>query len=126
MCVLVFAIIGRNSHAEATDLLGVAITAWPFLAGVGLGHVVDGVRRRVAGVDPVRHGPAALVTGVTVWVCTVAGGLLLRVLVAHGGAPLAFGIVATIALGVLLLGWRGGLAATRRARRTRRSNATTS
>ena len=126
MCVLVFAIIGRSSHAEATDLLGVATTAWPFLAGVGLGHVVDGVRRRAAGVDPVRHGPAALVTGVTVWVATVGLGMILRVLVVDGGAPLSFVLVATIALGVLLLGWRGGLAATRRARRTRRSNATTS
>ncbi len=126
VCVLVFAIIGRSSHAEANDVLGVATTAWPFLTGVVLGHAVDGVRRRVVGVDPVRRGPAALATGVTVWVCTVAVGLLLRVLVADGGAPLSFAIVATIALGVLLLGWRGGLAAIRRARRTRsRSNATT-
>jgi hypothetical protein len=119
VCVLVFAIIGRSSHAETNDLIGVATTAWPFLAGAVLGYLLDGVRRRAARVDPVRQGPSAVPTGVTVWVSTVAVGMVLRVLVADGGAPVSFVLVASIALGVLLLGWRGGLAAIRRARRTR-------
>lgn len=33
--VLLFAAIGRGSHAELDGLAGVLNTAWPFLAGVG-------------------------------------------------------------------------------------------
>ncbi|MFZ0530798.1 MAG: DUF3054 domain-containing protein, partial [Propionicimonas sp.] len=35
--VLVFAAIGRASHAEALSLAGLAQTAWPFLVAVAIG-----------------------------------------------------------------------------------------
>lgn len=99
ICILVFAIVGRSSHGETTNLLGVLRTAWPFLAGyvVGLGSS-RGWR-----------APPARSTGLAVWVATVAGGMLLRLLTGAGTAW-SFVIVATIVLGVLLLGWRGILA----------------
>ena len=96
ICVLLFAILGRRSHAEANDLAGVLHTAWPFLVGCALGLAVSRFWRR----------PVAVRTGVVVWVCTVAGGVLLR-LASGDTAQLPFVVVATITLGVLLVGWRG-------------------
>jgi hypothetical protein len=46
-----------------------------------------------------------LVPGVVIWVATVAIGMLLRV--ASGqGVQFAFVIVATVTLGIFLVGWR--------------------
>lgn len=112
--IVVFALIGRSSHAEAASLGGLWTTAYPFLAGWAVGYlVVRGWRR------PLRIWP----TGVVVWVATVVVGMLLRVLTGQGDVagdplPLSFVIVATISLAVFLLGWRlvAGLVATRVAR----------
>ncbi|HEY6682291.1 MAG TPA: DUF3054 domain-containing protein, partial [Propionibacteriaceae bacterium] len=93
ICILIFAIIGRSSHQEATDLLGVAHTAWPFLAGCLLGTLIGRTWRR----------PYALRTGVAVWLGTVIGGMTLRVLTG-GGIQLSFIIVASIFLAVFLIG----------------------
>ena len=98
ICILIFAIIGRSSHQEATDLLGVAHTAWPFLAGCLLGTLIGRTWRR----------PYALRSGVAVWLGTVIGGMALRVLTG-GGVQLSFVIVASIFLAVFLIGWRAGL-----------------
>lgn len=100
--IVVFALIGRSSHAEATTFAGTWTTAYPFLAGWLVGYlVVRGWRH------PLRLWP----TGVVVWVATVAIGMLLRVLTGQGDVagdplPLSFVIVATIVLAVFLLGWR--------------------
>ncbi|MFP5283838.1 MAG: DUF3054 family protein, partial [Actinomycetes bacterium] len=64
ICVLVFAIVGRRSHAESSDLVGVLRTAWPFLAGVGGGWLAARGWRQ----------PVSLRTGVVIWVVTVAVG----------------------------------------------------
>jgi len=93
---LVFAIVGRSSHAEALDPAGVWGTWWPFLAALGIGWVVSLAWRQPLG--PVR-------TGIPVWVITVAGGMLLRAASGQGTA-LPFIIVATVALGLVLVGWR--------------------
>ncbi|WP_437583830.1 DUF3054 domain-containing protein [Paramicrobacterium sp. CJ85] len=93
---LVFAIVGRSSHAEALDPVGVWGTWWPFLAALGIGWVVSLAWRQPLG--PVR-------TGIPVWVITVAGGMLLRAASGQGTA-LPFIIVATVALGLVLVGWR--------------------
>ena len=85
ICILIFAIIGRSSHQEANDLLGVAHTAWPFLAGCLLGTVIGRTWRR----------PYALRSGVAVWLGTVIGGMALRVLTG-AGVQLSFIIVASI------------------------------
>ncbi|MEO3824803.1 DUF3054 domain-containing protein [Actinomadura sp. B10D3] len=95
-CVLVFVAIGRASHGEAAGLAGFAGTAWPFLCGLAAGWGAWRVWRR----------PEALVpTGVGVWVTTVAVGMVLRVLSGQGTAT-AFVIVASVFLGLALVGWR--------------------
>ena len=42
-----------------------------------------------------------------VWATTVVGGLLLRRFVFDRGTAAAFVVVATVTLGVLIIGWRG-------------------
>ena len=105
--VLVFAVIGRVSHDE--DAAGFLITAWPFLVALVLGHVI------AAALPGRPRRPWALAWGAVVWVVTVAGGMLLRI--ASGDtAQVAFIIVATLTLGVLLVGWRAAAALSRRQR----------
>jgi hypothetical protein len=96
VCVVVFCTIGRRSHAEGLNVVGIVETAWPFLAGAGVGWLlVRGWRRPVAVVP----------TGLVVWVCTVAVGMLLRTATSQGVAP-SFVVVASLATALLLLGWR--------------------
>ena len=94
--VVVFAIIGRASHGEDLSVAGIAVTAWPFLAGVVVGWLVT--RAWLAPANPLR-------TGLGVWALTVASGMLLRG-VAGQGVEVAFVIVASIVLLLLLVGWR--------------------
>ena len=103
--VVLFAAIGRASHAE-DPLGGLWITAWPFLAGLAAGWLVTrGWRNPTA---PVR-------TGLGVWAVTVAGGMLLRAASGQGTA-VAFIIVAAATLALFLVGWRVVVAVVRRAR----------
>ncbi len=96
VCVLVFCTIGRRSHAEGLTAAGVAETAWPFLAGSAVGWLLSRGWRR----------PTALVpTGVVVWLCTVAVGMLLRK-ATSAGVAVSFVVVASAVTAVLLLGWR--------------------
>lgn len=104
ICILVFAIVGRVSHAEGVGLAGVLQTAWPFLTGYLLGLVAAGGR-----------SPLSRRFAVRVWVATVAVGMLLRLLTG-AGVPLSFVVVTTLVLGALLLGWRGVVARAQRAR----------
>ncbi|MDQ1113443.1 peptidoglycan/LPS O-acetylase OafA/YrhL [Microbacterium testaceum] len=98
--VVVFAAIGRATHDG--DVLGpagsgLATTAWPFVVALLVGWLVTRAWRR----------PAAIAkTGLPVWAITVALGMVLRALSGQGVA-VAFVIVATITLAVMLLGWRG-------------------
>ncbi|WP_439694091.1 DUF3054 domain-containing protein [Curtobacterium sp. SP.BCo] len=101
--IVLFALIGRSSHGESNAALGLWTTAYPFLAGWAVGYLVSVAWRR-----PLRFWP----TGVVVWVLTVAGGMVIRVATGQGDVdgnplPISFVIVATIVLGVFLLGWRG-------------------
>lgn len=95
-CVLVFVAIGRASHDEAASLTGFATTAWPFLAGLAIGWTVWRAWRRPEGLAP---------AGIAVWITTVALGMVLRV-VSGQGTALAFVVVASVFLGLMLLGWR--------------------
>ncbi|WP_152363685.1 DUF3054 domain-containing protein [Microlunatus speluncae] len=104
--VLVFAIVGRSSHAESIEVVGVGLTAWPFLVGAAVGTLVALLWHRLR-PDNQAAAPAALAAGVVVWLCTVIGGIALR-LASGDTAETPFVIVATISLGVLLLGWRAG------------------
>lgn len=95
-CVLIFVIIGRASHTRGEALGGIASTSWPFLAGLAAGWVAARAWRRPLALRP---------AGVVVWLCTVALGMVLRV-VSGQGTELAFVIVALAFLGLFLLGWR--------------------
>ena len=98
ICITVFAIVGRSSHQEATDLLGVAHTAWPFLAGCLVGTVLGRTWRH----------PFALTSGVAVCLGTVVGGMTLRLLTG-AGVQLSFVLIASFVLALFLIGWRAGL-----------------
>src|SRR5689334_4559839 len=101
--VLVFCAIGRRSHAEGLTVAGVAETAWPFLVGTAVGWVLSRAWCRPAAIVP---------SGVVVWVCTVAVGMLLRK-ATSAGVAVSFVIVASAATAVLLLGWRVVIASLR-------------
>ena len=99
-CVLVFCALGRRSHAEGVTLAGVAETAWPFLTGTALGWLLAKGWQRPAALAP---------TGVVVWVCTVAVGMLLRKVDLFGppkSTAASFIVVASLVTAVLVLGWR--------------------
>jgi hypothetical protein len=95
-CVLVFVIIGRDSHAKGETLGGIASTAWPFLAGLAVGWLLARAWRHPLALRP---------TGVIVWLATVALGMTARVISGQGTAA-AFIVVALAFLGLFLLGWR--------------------
>ena len=108
VAVLAFATVGRGSHAEGVAVVGVLATAAPFLAGALAGALVARSWR----------DPLSWCAGLLTWVGAVVIGLALRALVT-GRLPLSFAVVATVALAVLVLGWRAvaRLALSVRARR---------
>jgi hypothetical protein len=93
--ILLFAGVGRLSHAEGVTPLGVLEVAWPFLAGGAIGTLAGRIWRR----------PGSLPSGAYVWAGTLVGGMPLRALTG-GGVQVSFVIVAAVVLAVLLLGWR--------------------
>jgi predicted permease len=113
ICILIFAIVGRSSHQEATDLLGVAHTAWPFLAGCLVGTLLGRTWRH----------PFSLRSGVAVWIGTVVVGMSLRLLTDAGVQP-SFVIVASCVLALFLIGWRAGLQLIQHARAKTSTEAT--
>ena len=95
--VVLFAAVGRNAHDESSGAAAVLTIAAPFLVGLLVGWMASpGVRSR----------PLAARTGVTIWLTTVAIGLLLRRTVWDRGTAISFVIVATLVLGALIVGWR--------------------
>ena len=92
--VVVFAAVGRGTHEHGTAALQVLATAWPFLAGTGIGWLVARVWR----------GPLAVRSGLVVWVATWAVGMGLRA-VTGAGTAVPFLLVAATFLLLLVL-WR--------------------
>ncbi|MDQ4092863.1 MAG: DUF3054 domain-containing protein [Actinomycetota bacterium] len=92
--VLVFAAVGRRSHAEA-DALGTLTTAMPFLLGLLAGWLIVRAWR----------APLRLPVGVAVWIGVVVVGLGVRAAFTHR-LPLTFALVTAASLALLLLGWR--------------------
>lgn len=88
-----FAVAGRLSHHDTLTLAGWWTTAWPFLAGTLLAW---------AALVATRRPPAALGSGVVVWLGALLGGMVLRQVSGQGTAA-AFVVVATLVLGLLLL-----------------------
>ncbi|QCX26243.1 DUF3054 domain-containing protein [Nocardioides jishulii] len=91
--VVVFATLGARTHHDgAVGVSEVADVAWPFLVGLGLAHAL-------------RQVPWTPVSGVVVWISTVAVGMALRIATGDGTA-LAFVLVATGFNLLTLVGWR--------------------
>lgn len=109
--VVLFAAIGRSSHHESGNAVTATLAvAAPFLGGLAFGWLMAWLAE---------HRPAVLLAdGAVVWVATVAAGMTLRHLAGRGVA-VSFVIVASVVLGVFLLGWRAlnALAGRRTARR---------
>ncbi|MEO6020278.1 MAG: DUF3054 domain-containing protein [Knoellia sp.] len=96
LAVVVFAIVGRRSHAHGITFVGVLETAAPFLCGTAAGYLVAAM---TVGT------PRSWQFGAIVVVATVVIGMLFRRLAAVGTAP-TFIVVATVFLAVTMLGWR--------------------
>lgn len=97
LVVVVFVLIGRRNHGEDGTVDGFFRVAAPFLLALA-GAWVSG-RKRWSSASHWRYG-------VVIWVFTVAMGLLLRRVVFHNGTAIAFVIVATLFLGLGIVGWR--------------------
>ncbi|MBK7723244.1 MAG: DUF3054 domain-containing protein [Austwickia sp.] len=95
--ILVFAAIGRGTHAEPVNPLGVFGTAWPFMVGTAFGWALVWRIRKIA--------PLNANDGVLVWLATFAVGMPLRVITGAGTA-VPFVLVTMVATAILLLGWR--------------------
>jgi hypothetical protein len=106
VAVIVFAAVGRASHAEPGDLLGLLGTLAPFAVGLVAVWATPVVRAR----------PVGLRAGVAVLAGTAALGLALRFAFTER-LPLSFALVTIASLAVLLLGWRAlSMVVARRAR----------
>lgn len=97
LVVIVFALVGRRSHAHGITFTGVLETAAPFLCGTAAGYLVASLTLDAS--------PRTWQFGTIVVVATVVVGMLFRRLAAVGTAP-SFIVVATIFLTVTMLGWR--------------------
>ncbi len=103
LLVGVFAVIGRLSHYGSLTPGGWWTTAWPFLAGTLVAWAV---------LTMVRRPPAAVSSGIVVWLGALVVGMVLR-RVSDQGTATAFVVVATLVLGVLLVLPRVGARARR-------------
>jgi uncharacterized membrane protein len=97
LCVLVFVVLGRRNHDEGTAAAGVLETSAPFLIGLAVGWF-SGLARSKA-VTSLRFGLWA-------WACTLVVGMVLRRFAFDRGTAFSFVVVATVFLGLFLVGWR--------------------
>ena len=97
IAVVVFALVGRRSHAHGITLGGVLETATPFLCGTAAGYLIA--------LLTLDASPRSWQFGAVVVAATVVVGMLLRRLTSTGTAP-SFVVVATLFLAASMLGWR--------------------
>ena len=94
--IVVFIAIGRRNHDEDPSLTGFLGTLAPFVIALAVTWIVARAWRE----------PISPKSGVTVWVGTVAVGMVLRRFVFDDGTATAFVIVASVFVGALVNGWR--------------------
>ncbi len=94
--MLLFVAVGRRNHDDSTGVSGVIEVALPFLIALVCSWVISRAWQK----------PDATKNGVVIWLITVVLGLVLRNLIFDRGTATPFVIVATVVLGVLLVGRR--------------------
>ncbi|MCZ4655402.1 DUF3054 domain-containing protein [Dietzia kunjamensis] len=105
--VVVFSTFGRGAHSEGLGVTQVWGTAWPFLIGLAVGWLI---------LLATRRAPAAVGSGVLLWLATLVVGMVIRGL-GDGRVPhWSFMVVAGVVTAVLLIGWRAIRAAVVRRR----------
>jgi len=105
--VVVFSTFGRGAHSEGLGVAQVWGTAWPFLIGLAVGWLI---------LLATRRAPAAVGSGVLLWLATLVVGMVIRGL-GDGRVPhWSFMVVAGVVTAVLLIGWRAIRAAVVRRR----------
>jgi hypothetical protein len=97
LLVILFVAIGRGSHEEGSAVGGTLRVAAPFLIALGLGWLLG--RRRWA-------TPLRIPFGLHLWGVTIVVGMVLRHVAFDRGTAPSFIVVASIVLGVFLVGWR--------------------
>jgi hypothetical protein len=103
---LIFAAIGRASHAEAAGLdalLQVAETAAPFMAGWFVAAPFLGAFRP----DVIAAPRRMLARTALAWLVAWPIGLGLRALIRQSGIPISFALVTLITVLCILALWRG-------------------
>lgn len=106
LVLLVFVLVGRSSHQEAESAAGVVRVAAPFVvAWFVVGAILGAFGRRGSAATTAPRRLLAR-TGLS-WLVACPAALGLRALGEGHGIPPAFGIIAFVFNGVLLLGWRG-------------------
>lgn len=93
--VVLFVAIGRRNHDEDPGIAGLVETGAPFLVGLAVAWLITRAWR----------APLALRTGLAIWPITVVVGMLVR-RAAGDGTAASFVVVATVFLGLFLVGWR--------------------
>jgi hypothetical protein len=114
--LLLFVVIGRRNHEEGESVAGIVETAAPFLIGLAVAWLVVRAWR----------WPTALLTGLALWPITVLIGMLCRSLLFGDGTAASFVIVATLFIGICLVGWRAAAQAILRRRQNSTATAGTS
>ena len=94
--IVVFVAIGRRNHDEGEAVDGILTVAAPFLIALAIGWIVARAWSR----------PMQVETAFIIWPITVAVGMVLRNVAFDRGTALPFIIVATLVIGVFLVGWR--------------------
>ena len=95
--IFLFAVMGNISHESGLTPGALWTTAWPFLLGLALGWWATSGWRSPSSIWP---------SGILLVIVTVTGGMILRHYFTNGGAQLSFILVATLTLGILMLGRR--------------------
>jgi FtsH-binding integral membrane protein len=94
--IVVFALIGRDRHADDRSLGAALGTAAPFLIAVFVGWFVAKAWRN----------PASMRAGLITWATTLIVGMVLRRVLWDRGTAWTFVVVAAVFLALTMLSWR--------------------
>jgi hypothetical protein len=94
--VVVFVLLGRQSHHEDAGVVGFFRVWWPFAVALGVAWLVTGLWR----------APLAWPRAVVAWLVTVGLGMALRIAAENRELKIAFVVVTLLFVGAGMLGWR--------------------